>query len=121
MLHDFPDIYLAGYFMLGFPQETKAQMLDTYKLALELELDWCAITMAQPLPSSRMYETFIVEGIFKEDEIPYEDLKFFNSTLGNKHMSRNEILNMWYEFNIGVNFVNNQDFGSGKRGNSNIF
>jgi radical SAM superfamily enzyme YgiQ (UPF0313 family) len=113
MLHDFPDIYLAGYFMLGFPQETKAQMLDTYKLALELELDWCAITMAQPLPSSRMYETFIVEGIFKEDEIPYEDLKFFNSTLGNKHMSRNEILNMWYEFNIGVNFVNNKNLRYG--------
>jgi len=109
IFQDFPEIYLAGYFMLGFPQETKDQMLDTYKLALQLELDWCAITMAQPLPSSRMYETFIVEGIFEEDDIPYEDLKFFHSTLGNKHMTRREILDMWYEFNIGVNFINNKN------------
>ena len=113
MFREFPDIYLAGYFMLGFPQETKEQMLDTYKLALELELDWCAITMAQPLPSSRMYETFVVEGIIDEDEIKYEDLKFFHSTLGNKHMSRHEILDMWYEFNIGVNFVNNKNLRDG--------
>ncbi len=95
--------------MLGFPQETKEKMIDTYDLALALELDWCAITMAQPLPSSRMYETFVVEGIIEDDEVAYDDLKFFHSTVGNKHMTRREILDMWYEFNIGVNFVNNKN------------
>lgn len=113
MFREFPEIYLAGYFMVGYPEETKEMMRDTYNLALKLALDWSAITMAQPLPNSRMYEAFVVEGLLKEDELNYGDLTFFHNTIGNKYCTMREILDMWYEFNIGVNFVNNPNLNRG--------
>lgn len=113
ILRDFPQIYLAGYFIIGFPNETKKMMRDTYNLAKDLALDWSAITMAQPLPNSRMYETFVTEGLIKEDELNYGDLTFFHNTIGNKYCTMREILDMWYEFNIGINFVNNPNLNGG--------
>jgi radical SAM superfamily enzyme YgiQ (UPF0313 family) len=113
IFRDFPEIYLAGYFVLGFPHETKEMMRDTYDLAIKLGLDWSAITMAQPLPNSRMYEDFVCEGLLKEDEINYGDLTFFHNTMGNKYCTMREILDMWYEFNIGVNFINNPNLNGG--------
>ncbi|MBF0384752.1 MAG: radical SAM protein [Candidatus Omnitrophica bacterium] len=115
IFRDYPEIYLAGYFIIGFPNETVEMMRDTYNLAIKLELDWSAITMAQPLPNSRMYEAFVTEGIIKEDEINFNDLTFFHNTLGNKYLSLREILDMWYEFNIGVNFINNPNLLSGEK------
>jgi len=113
LFRKFPEIYLAGYFIVGFPEETYEMMKDTYNLALKLQLDWCAITMAQPLPNTRMFQNFVELGIISEEKIDWSDLTFFHNTTGNKYHSMQDIMDWWHEFNIGINFVNNPNLNGG--------
>lgn len=113
MFKKYPEIYLAGYFIVGFPEETYEMMKDTYNLALKLKLDWSAITMAQPLPNTRMFNDFVSIDLIDKENIDWADLTFFHNTTGNKYHSLKEILDWWHEFNIGVNFINNPNLNGG--------
>lgn len=46
-LRRYPEIFCGGNFMVGLPRETFAQMMDSFRFALEVELDWAAITVCQ--------------------------------------------------------------------------
>jgi radical SAM superfamily enzyme YgiQ (UPF0313 family) len=54
----YPDTYLMANFMIGFPNETFGELLETYAFALELENDWSRICITQPLRGTEMYSTF---------------------------------------------------------------
>ena len=56
-----------GYFMIGLPGETLAEIESTVRLACELPLDWASFTIATPLPGTEIYEEAVRSGRFAGD------------------------------------------------------
>ena len=48
-------IETRGYFMLGYPGETRAEMQQTIGLAAELPLDWASFSITQSMPGTGIY------------------------------------------------------------------
>lgn len=62
ILKNYPRIFTKGFLMVGFKGETIGQLLDTVKLALELQLDWYPIQILTAFPSTEVYESLKKEG-----------------------------------------------------------
>ena len=56
-----------GYFMLGYPGETRAEMEETIRLSLELPLDWASFTITQPMAGTDIFHDALDQGLFDED------------------------------------------------------
>lgn len=54
---------LHGYFMLGYPDETRAEMLETMRFARRLPLDWASFTVATPQPATPLFELAREQGL----------------------------------------------------------
>lgn len=54
-----------GYFILGFPTETREEMQETIDLAMSLELYRAAFTPLLPLPGTEIFDTVV-----KNNELP---------------------------------------------------
>lgn len=53
-----PEVLATANFLIGFPDETFKQMLDTFEFALELEMDWARYFICQPLRGTEMFSAF---------------------------------------------------------------
>jgi anaerobic magnesium-protoporphyrin IX monomethyl ester cyclase len=60
-------IPIRGYFMMGFPSETKEDIEATIRFAIELDLDVASFTLFVPFPATREYERAKKRGIFDPD------------------------------------------------------
>jgi radical SAM superfamily enzyme YgiQ (UPF0313 family) len=49
-------INVGGFFMLGFPGETRDEISETVNLALSLDIDVAALSVLVPLPGSEIFE-----------------------------------------------------------------
>ena len=52
-------IHGRAFLIIGFPGETYRMMLDTYKLCLEMDIDWCHINIFQALPNTPLFEVVV--------------------------------------------------------------
>lgn len=59
-------IYLYGYFVIGFPEETEETLSDTYKLITSFPLDNYSVFYAIPFPGTRLYNQCLKEKLFTE-------------------------------------------------------
>ncbi|SVE07990.1 uncharacterized protein METZ01_LOCUS460844, partial [marine metagenome] len=50
------------FFILGFPGESREEMLETLNYAYDLPADWCNLGIAAPLIGSEMYEQLLERG-----------------------------------------------------------
>jgi radical SAM superfamily enzyme YgiQ (UPF0313 family) len=57
-------IHIRGYFMLGFPGETAAEMEETIRFAMELDIDLASFTLLVPLPGTVEYRRAQESGTF---------------------------------------------------------
>jgi radical SAM superfamily enzyme YgiQ (UPF0313 family) len=55
------------YFMLGFPGESREQMLETIEFAKVLEPDFCHFAILVPFPRTAVYEEGMAQKMFKGD------------------------------------------------------
>ena len=55
------------YFMLGFPGESREQMLETIEFAKVLEPDFCHFAILVPFPRTAIYEEGMAQKMFKGD------------------------------------------------------
>jgi len=51
------------FLMIGFPEETYRMILDTYALAVRMDLDWYNITTLQPLPNTPIFDSMLQQGL----------------------------------------------------------
>jgi anaerobic magnesium-protoporphyrin IX monomethyl ester cyclase len=58
--------FIHGFFMLGFPEETKKEMIDTVKLALRSKLHSASFCFVTPNPGNELYKR--VENYINKDE-----------------------------------------------------
>jgi radical SAM superfamily enzyme YgiQ (UPF0313 family) len=63
VFREYPAIHTRVLLMIGFPGETLGQIEDTLNVALEMDLDWYAITPLQPLPNTPIYDAMVAQGL----------------------------------------------------------
>lgn len=51
-------IWTHANFIIGFPEETRQDIEETVGYSCSLDIDSCSVFIAQPLPNTRLYETF---------------------------------------------------------------
>lgn len=64
-------LFIRGYFMMGLPGESEADMLETVKFALSLNVDMATFTLFVPLPGTAAYRQALKSGTFKDPEYFY--------------------------------------------------
>lgn len=67
ILSQYPQLFIKGFLMVGFPNETLGMMLDTVNFALELKLDWYPLQILTPLPSTEIYKTMLDAGFIEDN------------------------------------------------------
>ena len=63
----YPEVFMKGFLIIGFPNETVGQIMTTVKFAVDLALDWYPIQILTPLPSTEIHKTMIEIGLIEDD------------------------------------------------------
>ena len=83
-------IPVYGFYMIGFPWETKTHIKDTEKLIFELNCDFLEVHIALPYYGSQFYDLCKQEEVLEESSIGTD--YFHSSTKGTKYLSNEELL-----------------------------
>jgi radical SAM superfamily enzyme YgiQ (UPF0313 family) len=62
-----------GFFILGYPGETKQTLWQTINLAQELPLDWASFSLFSPIPGTEIYHQLVLQGKISDEEYKMED------------------------------------------------
>ncbi len=87
-------IETAGYFIIGFPGETRRQVENTLSLAVELNLDRVYIFMYTPLPGTPLAEEAIRQGMVREDFDFEKENNYFLPSVKMPDLSWEELIKM---------------------------
>tara|TARA_Y100001936_G_scaffold247766_1_gene294293 strand:- start:716 stop:2155 length:1440 start_codon:yes stop_codon:yes gene_type:complete len=139
ILKKYSEVLCSGNYIIGFPNETFQEMLDTYDLSRKLNWDWASFYLCQPLKGTEMFSVFENLGDERIKNENYDKLtnpgrsavrgEFGLSFDKNKDSlargreifdlpldlvpsveQQNEI---WFAFNFIVNFIENPNFQAG--------
>ena len=69
LLDEYPQIFVKGFLIIGFPEETIAQMADTVSLSSELAFHWYPLQILTPLPNTDITDSMLEQGLISEEEI----------------------------------------------------
>ncbi len=137
----YPEVFVSANFIVGFPNETFAQMMDTYNFANELKWDWSSFYICQPLKGTEMFSAFQALGDERVDvdsydrtlnpgkaaargEFGYQFDKNREQIRTGKDVfnipedsvpSQEQIKEIWFTFNLMTNFFQNYNFTSDGR------
>ena len=81
-----------GYFVIGFPWETKEDILMTKKLIFQTDPDFIEVTIALPFYGTPMYETCKQENLLEKSVLGSDF--FHSSTKGTMHLSIDEVMKL---------------------------
>jgi len=70
---------VRGFFIIGFPGETKETIQQTIDFARSIELDWTYFSIASPLPHTEMYKTCIKKGYIKDKD--FDPIRSFHRSI----------------------------------------
>lgn len=120
----FPEIFIVDNYILGFPQETFSQILNSFNFSIEMNLDWSSFALYQQNESSsgdnkqtKERGDFIPAKNFEKGEIKMdknllEGLDIFQIN-EEDIVSREQLNNIWFTFNLVRNFIENKNLKSG--------
>jgi radical SAM superfamily enzyme YgiQ (UPF0313 family) len=54
----YPEVFYSGNFIVGFPNETFGEMMDSFNFAKQLGWDWASFYVCQPLVGTAMFSLF---------------------------------------------------------------
>lgn len=63
ILDDYPNVFVKGYTIVGFPNETVGQINETVEFFLDLNFDWYPIQLLTPLPGTPISSSMIEQGL----------------------------------------------------------
>jgi radical SAM superfamily enzyme YgiQ (UPF0313 family) len=132
-----PEIFVGGNFIVGLPEETFGQMMDSFRFALLVDLDWAAFTVCQVI---RGASAFNESGEYFEEQMKSEGRKIANFIPARQSRdgvvdgapdeldgmaiftlsldtvpSAEQVKEIWFAFNLIVNFVHNKNLRPGGR------
>lgn len=103
-------LYVRGFFMIGFPGETKESIKDSIDYLCQLEFNWVMVYTVTPFLGSEIYE------ICKENNYLLKNSElqlFYECTIETPDFDASYISREAYLTNLKVNFVNNYDMKVG--------
>lgn len=68
-----------GFFIIGYPGETKETIRQTIEFARSIELDWTYFFIATPLPHTEMWKICIKNGYIKEED--FDPIRSYNKAV----------------------------------------
>lgn len=83
-------VAVDGFFVVGFPGETKEQMKRTFKFASTVGFDNVNFFIATPYPGTELYET-CKESNFLPNDFSYARLKVGNANISTSEFSAKEL------------------------------
>ena len=139
LFKQYPQVYVSANFIVGFPNETFAEMMDSFNFAAELKWDWCTWNVCQPLKGTDQFSAFKELGDDRCDEESYSktlnpgrsapgtdlDSLFRGGQEGIRTgkdvfnipydviPSSDQLKEIWFTFNLVTNFLENMNFGPG--------
>lgn len=78
VLKKYPQINVRALLIVGFPNETMSQIVDTIQLCEDMNLDWHNIAVLQPWKGTPIYDAMVDQGLLGEegklkgDSSPYQ-------------------------------------------------
>ncbi|MAG98652.1 MAG: B12-binding domain-containing radical SAM protein [Alphaproteobacteria bacterium] len=137
MLHSAPNIFVGGNFIVGLPDESFGQMMDSFRFALEIELDWAVLTVCQTV---RGASAFADQGEYFEHQMKSGGAGVGNfvpvrkSAAGELHDEKarirgldvfrlpadqvptsDQVNEVWFAFNLILNYLCNKNLRPGGR------
>lgn len=79
-----------GFFIIGFPGETKEQIKNTLDFSGRLKLDRISTFIANPLPGTRLYDTALEKGYISED-YSFDNIDYFEGRFDTDEWTRDEV------------------------------
>jgi len=81
-----------GFYLIGFPWETREMIMDTLNLAKELSCNFSEIHIAIPYEGTEFYEIAKDFGIMEESAVGHN--YFSNPAIGTLHVTKDELIEM---------------------------
>jgi len=108
MMKQFPEIYVKGNFIVGFPFENYDQLQDTFRIATEVDFDWRIFSTYSPLVGTEALNYFDDE---TKAEIDYSENSFGScETIPDGFSSEDEFRDKVYLENLRINFLENPNY-----------
>ena len=105
MMSQYPEIYIKGNFIVGFPFENYHQLQDTYKVAFDVDFDWCIFSIYSPLVGTDAMNQFDIKTQQKieNNELNFGSVEFVPDGFKSVDEFNNEV----YLNNLKSNFMYN--------------
>lgn len=104
----YTDAYIIGFFIIGFPFESWADIQNTIHFARSLDLDWKSFYCFQPFPGSKSYDYCIENNLLSSFNPDYGQI-YFASNLKYVDYTSVQLSHLAYESNLDINFINNRN------------
>lgn len=106
------DIFVRVYLVLGFPNETKADVEDALSFLRHAYFNWASISIPTPISGSDLLEMSLKNGYLKEYD--YRKVSFYENLYDNTELEEAYNGDVRYTVNLDVNFVHNPYMRYGK-------
>jgi anaerobic magnesium-protoporphyrin IX monomethyl ester cyclase len=80
-----------AYFLIGFPGETREQIMDTIKFSRELRLEVSAVFLYNQLPGSELFEECVRRGFITERSFFESGNRYFSSVIDSDAWTAKEL------------------------------
>jgi len=116
MIRKHKNAYIAGFFMLGFPEETEEQFFETVRFGKALACDWNFYACVTPFPGSDLYYEAKANGMLpKSIEDDFEKFHYRSYILNPRYMSNAFVTRESYFANLDQNFFGNPNLRNPER------
>lgn len=89
-------IDVHAFFVCGFPEQSKDDLLYDFKRAKQTGFDSASFHIITPLPGSRIYEKY-------NDKVNLDNINYINPTIPHPEMKKEEIKELVHSFNVNFN------------------
>lgn len=108
------DGFVNGFFITGFPFETKADVQRTYDFAESLQLDWYSFYCLQPFPGTEIHDYCIKNKLINRFDINYGE-NYYAPEMKHIDFTSDELNKLNYTANLKYNFVENRNLKIGTK------
>lgn len=94
-----------GFFIIGFPGETKEQIRKTLDFSRRLDLDRISCFIFNPLPGTPLFDECVAKGYINPEDLT-EDVDYFEARFDTPEWTRAELAslrrNWFWKYNLGL-------------------
>ena len=99
----FPEINARVFLMIGFPNESYRQILDTINVSNEMSLDWYNVGILQPLPNTPIFNSMVDSGMIDTETLEFSDIRYNSGGLGKHKQKKKDMLSVNFNEAFQVN------------------